>query len=102
MYAFKKEGGNMDYCSLILRVLLVTPLYRMSQEEMSIFWEATVSVIISKKVYMYMYMCSIPNGFRDGAISLYTVQLSNSPAMSSHELNKWTDVDGEIFENVLY
>jgi hypothetical protein len=31
-------------------------IYRVSQEEMSIFWE----VILSKK--LYMYMCPIPNG----------------------------------------
>jgi hypothetical protein len=43
-------------------------LYTVSQEGMSIFWEVTVSVILSKKVYMYMY--PIPNGFRDKAISL--------------------------------
>jgi len=35
---------------------------------MSIFWEVIVSVILSKKVYMYM--CPIPNDFRDRAISL--------------------------------
>jgi hypothetical protein len=51
------------------------------QEERSIFGEVLVSVILSKKVYMYM--CPIPNGFRDRAISLYsilyTVQTSNTP-----------------------
>jgi hypothetical protein len=36
-------------------------LYRVSQEERSIFWEAIVSVILSKK--LYMNMCPIPNGF---------------------------------------
>jgi hypothetical protein len=40
-------------------------IYRMSQKERSIFWEVTVSVILSKK--LYMYMCPIPNGFRDRA-----------------------------------
>jgi hypothetical protein len=44
--------------------------------------QVIVSVILSKKVYMYM--CPIPNGFRDRAISLYrtvlyTVQTSNTP-----------------------
>jgi hypothetical protein len=39
-------------------------LYRVSQEERSIFWEVIVSVIRSKNVYMYMYVCPIPNGFR--------------------------------------
>jgi hypothetical protein len=29
----------------------------------SIFWEVIVSVILSRKVYIYM--CPIPNGFRD-------------------------------------
>jgi hypothetical protein len=36
-------------------------IYRMSQEERSIFWEVTVSVILSEKVYVYM--CPIPTGF---------------------------------------
>jgi hypothetical protein len=42
-------------------------LYRVSQEDRSIFWEVIVSIILSKKVYMYM--CPIRNGFRDRAIS---------------------------------
>jgi hypothetical protein len=33
------------------------------QEEKSIFWEVIVSVILSTNVYMYV--CLIPNGFRD-------------------------------------
>jgi hypothetical protein len=44
-------------------------LYRVSHEERSIFWEVITSAILSKT--MYMYMCSIPNGFRGRAISLY-------------------------------
>jgi hypothetical protein len=40
---------------------------------MSVFWEVIVSVILSKKVYMYM--CPILNGFRDGAISLYSSKI---------------------------
>jgi hypothetical protein len=45
-------------------------IYRVSQEERSIFWEVIVSVILSKEVYMYV--CPIPNGFRDRATSLYS------------------------------
>jgi hypothetical protein len=48
-------------------------LYRVSQEERSIFWEVIVSAIPSKKVYMYM--CPIPTGFRDRAISLYSSKI---------------------------
>jgi hypothetical protein len=42
------------------------PMYRVSQEGRSIFWEVIVSVILSKK--LYMNMCPIPNSFRDRAI----------------------------------
>jgi hypothetical protein len=37
-------------------------IYRVSQEERSIFQEVIVSVILSKK--LYMKMCPIPNSFR--------------------------------------
>jgi hypothetical protein len=46
---------------------------RVQQEERSVFWEIIVSVILSKKVYMYM--CPIPNGFRATAISLYSYKI---------------------------
>jgi hypothetical protein len=45
----------------------------MSQEERSIFCMVTASVILSKKVYVYM--CSILNGFRDRLISLYSSKI---------------------------
>jgi hypothetical protein len=47
--------------------------HRVSQEERSVFWEVTVSVILSKKVYMYV--CPIANDFRDRAISLYSTKI---------------------------
>jgi hypothetical protein len=58
-----------------------------SQGERSIFWDVIVSAILSKKVYMYM--CPIPYGFRDRAISLYSNVKTHSDeqhAMSSHDL----------------
>jgi hypothetical protein len=62
----------------------------------NIFWEIIVSAILSKKVYMYM--CPIPNGLRDAVISLYR-------RATRHVLTRVAeciDVDGGIFENVLY
>jgi hypothetical protein len=60
-------------------------IYGVPQEQRSIFWEVIISVILSNKVNMYM--CPIPNGFRDRAISpystLYTVQTSNMPELRS-------------------
>jgi hypothetical protein len=44
-----------------------------SQEERSIFWEVIVSIILSRKIYMYV--CPIPNGFPDRAISLYSSEI---------------------------
>jgi hypothetical protein len=59
---------------------------QVSQEERSIFSDVVVSVILTKKVYMYT--CPVPNGFRDRAVllysALYTVHTSNG--ISSHEL----------------
>jgi hypothetical protein len=45
----------------------------MFQKERSVFWEVIVSVILSKN--MYIYMCPIPNGFRDRAISFYSSKI---------------------------
>jgi len=56
-------------------------IYRMSKEEMSIFWEVIASVILSKKAYMYMY--PIPSVFRDRAISLYR-SLNMAPNIVLH------------------
>jgi hypothetical protein len=41
--------------------------------ERSIFWEVIVSVVLSKKVYMYM--CPIPSDFRDRCISLHSSKI---------------------------
>jgi hypothetical protein len=49
--------------------IIFKEIYRMSQEESSIFWEVIGSVILNKNVYMYM--CPIPNGFGARVISLY-------------------------------
>jgi hypothetical protein len=54
------------------------------------------SIIPSKKVYRYM--CPIPNGFRDRAISLYTRATRHVLTRAA----KCIDVDGGIFEIVLY
>jgi hypothetical protein len=37
-------------------------VYRVSQEQRSVFWDAILPVILNKKK-LYMYMCPIPNGF---------------------------------------
>jgi hypothetical protein len=53
-------------------------------------WEVTVSVILSKKVYMYM--CPIPNGFRDRAATRDVLT----------RVAECADVDGGIFVGKLY
>jgi hypothetical protein len=56
------------YSDLFIVIYFFKLLYRMYQEERSLFWEVIVSAILRKKVYMYMG--PTPNGFRDRAISL--------------------------------
>jgi hypothetical protein len=48
-------------------------IYTVSLHERSVFLEVIVSVILSKKVYMYMFL--ILNGFRDRDISLYSSKI---------------------------
>jgi hypothetical protein len=53
-------------------------IYRMFQEERSVFWEVIVSAILSK----ILYMCPIPNGFRDRAVSLYSSKIVDKKELS--------------------
>jgi hypothetical protein len=57
------------------------------------------------KQKMYMYMCPIPNGVRDRAISLCNALYTLYIQATRHVLTraaKCIDFDGKIFENVLY
>jgi hypothetical protein len=54
------------------------------------------SISLSKQK-VHMYMCPIPNGFRDTAISLY--RRATRHALT--RVAKCIDVDGGIFENVI-
>jgi hypothetical protein len=78
----------------------ITFIYRLSQEERSICWEVTVSVILSKKVCTYM--CPLPNGFRQRVISLYSTLYRRTTRHVLTIVAKCIDVDGGIFENILY
>jgi hypothetical protein len=74
--------------------MLILDIYRVSQEEMLILDIYSVpggkvnilgghSIGQSKQDIVYMYMCPIPNRFRDKSISkystLYTALMSNTP-----------------------
>jgi hypothetical protein len=68
-----EDGGN-NFLQIVGNCLFIgTVIYRVSQEERSVFWDSVVSAILSKKVYMYM--CPIPNGFRGIAILLYSYRI---------------------------
>jgi hypothetical protein len=72
-------------------------LYRVSQEERSIFWQVKVSVILIKE---YIYIFRNANGFRDGAISLYSTLFRQKTLHILTRVAKGIDVDGGICENV--
>jgi len=57
---------NFAHCGIEYAYGYLLHIYRVSQEERSIFWEVIVSVI--RSINVYMNMCPIPNGFRDRAI----------------------------------
>ncbi|PNF42916.1 hypothetical protein B7P43_G12328, partial [Cryptotermes secundus] len=75
--------------------------------ERSVFREVIASVTLSTE--LYIYVCPIPNGFRDRAISQYST-LAISPhstlyrRATHHVLTrvaKCTDVDGGILKNIV-
>jgi hypothetical protein len=51
-----------------------------------------------KKKAICVYMCPIPNAFRDRATSLYRRATRHVPTRDA----KYIEVDGGIFEKVLY
>jgi hypothetical protein len=78
-------------------------IYRVSQEERSVFWEVTVTVILhKKKKKKCMYMCPIPNSPGDRAISPRCTIYRQATCHVLTRVAKCIDVDGGIFENVLY
>jgi hypothetical protein len=79
--------------------LISLVIYKVSQEESSIFWEVIVSVILTKKVYTYM--CPIPNSFRDTAISLYSAKIVDKKeivcTVSNASINHSSDKVGTVY-----
>jgi hypothetical protein len=70
----------------------------MSQKERSIFWGVTVSVILSK--YIYVCMCVL---FR--TVSEIEIFQGSAVVATRHVITRVTkciDVDGGIFEHILY
>jgi hypothetical protein len=67
-----------------------------------------VLVILSKKKKMYTYMCPIPNGIRGRSMNIIARIKERQDALrraTRHVLTRiamCSDVDGGIFENVLY
>jgi hypothetical protein len=73
---------------------------QVSQQERSILWEVIVSLILCKN--MYMFMCPIPNFFRDRAISLYSTLYRRATRHVLTRVAKCIDVDRGVFKNILY
>jgi hypothetical protein len=84
-------------------------IYRMSQEKRPIFCGVIVSVILSKKVYIYIYIyiytCVLFRTVSELELFHCTVHCTLYRRATRHVLTrvaKCIDVDGGIFENVLY
>jgi hypothetical protein len=96
----QNDGGNKVQNSPCIRHIKKFKLYRVSQEEISIFWEVIDSVILSKKCTR-IYTCVL---FR----TVYEIELFDGARYRRATRRvltraaKCIDVDGGIFENVLY
>jgi hypothetical protein len=74
-----------ELCCPTTRICCIIKISSVSQEERSISWDVSISVSLSKK--LCMYMCLIPNGFRDRDISLYSsMDLAPNIALPSRML----------------
>jgi hypothetical protein len=67
------ENRTMDNVQNTI-IVLIYHRHKLPKEERSIFWKDMLSVILSEN--LFMYMCPIPNGFRDTAVSLYSSSVS--------------------------
>jgi hypothetical protein len=76
-------SANSEIYSYLIYIYIYTSIYRVSQEERSIFWE-----VIHSKEKVYVNMCPIPNGFRYLARStLNLVRNIFLPSLSMSNLN---------------
>jgi hypothetical protein len=81
------------------------PTYKVSQAERSIFWEVTVSVTLSKiciSTCVLFQMVSEIELFHCTAVWMYVKLHSEKQHAIYSRVAKCTDVDGRIFENVIY
>jgi hypothetical protein len=91
-YKSSEQVTNIDFTT-------ISEVYRMSQEDRSVFWEVIVSVIPSRKVYMYM--CPIPNSFRDRVVSLHSSKIVDKkeilPTVSNTGIYCSSDKVGTVY-----
>jgi hypothetical protein len=83
---------SVDY----FKTLSISSLYRMFQDEVLLFWEAIVSVILSKKC-----ICTCVLFLTVSEMELFHCT-DEQHAMFSHELQRALMSKAEFFENVLY
>jgi hypothetical protein len=89
--------NRIHFLALLPQTYFITcyarSVYRVSQEERSLFWEVIVLVILSKN--MRMYISPIPTGFRDS--TLYRSATRHVLTLAA----KCIDVGGGIFEKYI-
>jgi hypothetical protein len=76
-------------------------IYRVSQEERPFYWEARVPTILSKNMYVYICTCVVFRTVSQIELVHYTLYRRATRHVLTR-VAKCIDVDGGIFENVLY
>jgi len=92
----KQQYINGVFSANMLKVIKIYTIYRMIQEESSLFWEVTISINGSCEKKVHTNFCLILNGFRDIAVWIWRF-------LNLHtRVTKCIEVDGEIFELLLW
>jgi hypothetical protein len=77
-------------------------IYRVSEEERSLFWEVIVSVILSKQKSVYVHVSCSERFLRFHCTVVHSTVVVVAARHVLTRFAKCTDVDGGILKNVLY
>jgi hypothetical protein len=91
-FRYPESRDNSEITYLLYFKTIPLHIYRVSQEERSMYWKVIVSVIPSQK--MHMYMCR--------AISLYSPLYVRAKFHILTRVARCIVIDGGILENILY
>jgi hypothetical protein len=98
LHYVRTRGHKPLYTWIYIYIYIRTHAHTHTRRKVNILGGHSIGIL---SIEVYMYMCPIPNGFRDTDIS-YTVHCKMSNTHALTQVVECTDADGVIFENLLY